>query len=827
MQFDNISNTCFTFCENSAIHVLTKCGKGPIREESRKHVVLMLMMIVIFFVYGLCFFLMGMAILLYPKKGSSFQLAPVLWLIAAFGILHGVDEWVDMFILIRGSKNEIFLHIASLILTSSSFFFLALFGATITAQRNKRYRVAWKSAPYLLSGLWLIITAFSGQPFTMGDIWARYSFGLTGALLTAYALISQLSEFESYQLPQVNQYLKISAVAFSAYGLLAGLIVRPADFFPASVLNSTQFSNFTGIPVQVFRALCAAIIAYSLIRVLAVFDWETKVSLRHSNDALKKAYEEVEKRVRERTADLMTANKRLKQEIDERKQTGESLKISEEKIEKLYHQNELILNSAGEGIYGMDLEGKATFANPATERMVGWKADELIGNKLHKIIHHSKPDGTPYPPEECRIYAAYRDRKVHSVDDEVFWRKDGTSFRVEYTSTPIIEDGKLAGAVVTFRDITERRQAERQIYQQMQRLAALRDIDMAITSSLDLRASTKIILDEVTKQLSVDAADFLLLNPFKMTLEYAGGRGFRTDALKHTSLPMGQGYAGHAALERRTIRISNLSVKGTDFARAPLLVEEGFVEYFSVPLISKGHIKGVLEIFHRSPLSPDQEWMDFLEAMGTQAAIAIDNAEMFTDLERSNTELILAYDTTLEGWSRALDYRDKETEGHSQRVTELAIKIARAMGLSEEEMIHIRRGALLHDIGKLGVPDNILLKPGKLTVEEWVMMKKHPGIAYELLAPIPFLRRSLDIPYCHHEKWDGSGYPRGLKGEQIPLAARIFAIVDVWDALRSDRPYRPAWPKEKTMEHIVQLSGSHFEPKVVEVFLSLVKSESA
>jgi putative nucleotidyltransferase with HDIG domain len=378
---------------------------------------------------------------------------------------------------------------------------------------------------------------------------------------------------------------------------------------------------------------------------------------------------------------------------------------------------------------------------------------------------------------------------------------------------------------VTFRDFTYRRHVEQQIQQQVQRLAALRDIDMAITSSLDLRVSTNIILDEVINQLRVDAADILLLNPHKQTLEYAGSRGFRTSALMHTSLRMGQGYAGHAALERRTIRIPNLSVKETGFVRAPLLAEEGFVEYFSVPLISKGHIKGVLEIFHRSSLNPDQGWMDFLEAVGTQAAIAVDNAEMFTNLERSNAELILAYDTTLEGWSRALDYRDKETEGHSQRVTEMTLKIARTVGLSEDEMIHVRRGALLHDIGKLGVPDNILLKPGKLTDEEWVIMKKHPVIAYELLSPISFLRQALDIPYCHHEKWDGTGYPRSLKGDQIPLAARVFAVVDVWDALRSDRPYRPAWPKEKTMEHIVQLSGSHFDPNIVELFINIMKSE--
>jgi putative nucleotidyltransferase with HDIG domain len=194
---------------------------------------------------------------------------------------------------------------------------------------------------------------------------------------------------------------------------------------------------------------------------------------------------------------------------------------------------------------------------------------------------------------------------------------------------------------------------------------------------------------------------------------------------------------------------------------------------------------------------------------------------MFNDLERSNVELSIAYETTLEGWSRALDYRDKETEGHSRRVTEITVKIAQAMGMSSEEQAHARRGALLHDIGKLGIPDGILLKPGKLTDEEMAVIKKHPIIAYELLSPISFLKNALDIPYCHHEKWDGTGYPRGLKGEQIPLAARIFSVVDVYDALMSDRPYRPAWSKEKTTEYIRGLAGIQFDSAVVDKFFKM------
>jgi putative nucleotidyltransferase with HDIG domain len=176
----------------------------------------------------------------------------------------------------------------------------------------------------------------------------------------------------------------------------------------------------------------------------------------------------------------------------------------------------------------------------------------------------------------------------------------------------------------------------------------------------------------------------------------------------------------------------------------------------------------------------------------------------------------------LEGWSNALDLRDKETEGHTLRVTELTLQVAQSLGVSEEQLVHIRRGALLHDIGKMGVPDSILLKPGALTEEEWVIMRKHPVYAYELLSPIKYLEPALDIPHYHHEKWDGSGYPRGLKEDQIPFAARIFAIIDVWDAVRSDRPYRPAWPEEKAIDYIRSQSGKHFDPKILDAFLTMI-----
>lgn len=193
-------------------------------------------------------------------------------------------------------------------------------------------------------------------------------------------------------------------------------------------------------------------------------------------------------------------------------------------------------------------------------------------------------------------------------------------------------------------------------------------------------------------------------------------------------------------------------------------------------------------------------------------------AEQRQQLEQLNTEILLAYDKTIEGWASALDLRDKETEGHSRRVTEKTILLARAYGLSEEEIKHIWRGSLLHDVGKLGIPDSVLLKAGKLNEDEWKIMRGHPIHAYEWLSQISYLQPSLDIPYCHHEKWDGTGYPRGLKGEEIPIGARLFAIVDVWDALTSDRPYRKAMSREEAYQYILNQAGIHFDPAIVKLF---------
>jgi PAS domain S-box-containing protein len=387
------------------------------------------------------------------------------------------------------------------------------------------------------------------------------------------------------------------------------------------------------------------------------------------------------------------------------------------------------------------------------------------------------------------------------------------------------EVGILTAAADIAANALRRASLHEQTQRRLQHITALRAIDMAITSSLDLRVTLNFFLDQVTIRLGIHAASVLLLDPRTQILQFTAGRGFHTQALNHTKLRLGEGVAGRAALERRMISIPDLTKSSEAFRRAPLLTEEGFVSYFAAPLVAKGQVKGVLEIFHRAPLEPDNEWLEFLDTLAVQAAIAIDNAGLFEGLQRSNLELAMAYDATIEGWSRALDMRDRETEGHTIRVTDMTLRLARVMGVSEEELVHMRRGALLHDIGKMGIPDNILLKPGPLTGEEWIVMRRHPEYAYELLSLVNYLRPALLIPYCHHEKWDGTGYPRGLREDAIPLAARLFAVVDVWDALRSERPYRQAWPAGKVRGYLLEQAGKHFDPQVLETFIKLLDQE--
>lgn len=459
-----------------------------------------------------------------------------------------------------------------------------------------------------------------------------------------------------------------------------------------------------------------------------------------------------------------------------------------------------------------------TEVNRAFARALGRPVEEVAGRTPDEL-------GLAADPEEWRDYEE-RLRSRGRVDNFAMHTTfpDGTDRTLLITAS--VEEYAGEECVVSVdKEITELEETRDRLEAQLRRIESLREIDMAITASLDVRVTLNVVLDQVTRQLGVDAASVLLLNRATRHLEFASGRGFRTRSLRHTNLSLGEGHAGRAAKDRDLLWIEDLGDEGGGLLDSRDLRGEGFVSYGAVPLVAKGQVNGVLEIFRRQPLDPPRSWFDFLEALAGQASIAVDNAELYEDLQRSHEQLRGAYDETIEGWARALDLRDRETHGHTQRVTRVTMQLAREMGVPKEDRVHVRRGALLHDIGKMGVPDSILQKPGSLDDEEWEVMERHPDLAYRLLSPIEFLRPALDIPRHHHEKWDGSGYPDGLRGPEIPLAARIFAVVDVWDALLSDRPYREPWPEDRVMRHLREEAGSHFDPEVVEAFFGLELEE--
>jgi PAS domain S-box-containing protein len=504
------------------------------------------------------------------------------------------------------------------------------------------------------------------------------------------------------------------------------------------------------------------------------------------------------------------------QDITERRQAEQQLRESEEYFRSL-------IENASDAITVVDHTGVVKYQSPASEKIIGFKPEELLGENLIAHIH----------PQDVEMansaFRAAMKQPGRSTTAEVRLRHRDGSWRIlESVFKAYLRHGVELTCVINSRDITERKQAENKIQKQIAYLTALGEIDRSIASTFDMRLSLEMLVTQALSLLQMDAADVLLFNPQAYTFQYVVGHGFRA-RIPHLEAPvrLGEGYAGRAAPDGTRIFVADLTAQSEHSPRMRALQAEGFVSYLGAPLIAKGQVKGVLELFTRTPFQPEQEHLDVIKTLALQAAIAIDNATLFEGLQQSNIDLRLAYDSTIEGWSRAMDLRDKETEGHTQRVTEMTLRLARAFGVSAEQLVHMQRGALLHDIGKMGIPDSILLKPEALTDEEWAIMRQHPVYAYELLSPIAYLRPALDIPYCHHEKWDGSGYPRGLKGEQIPLAARLFAIVDVWDALRSDRPYRKAWSEARVREYLRASAGTHFDPQVVELFLRILDQDQA
>ena len=471
-----------------------------------------------------------------------------------------------------------------------------------------------------------------------------------------------------------------------------------------------------------------------------------------------------------------------------------------------------ILDCLLEGCQIIGFDFRYLYLNDAAVKQARKSKEELLGRTMTEVY-----PGIETTPMFSVLKECLNERKSAELENE-FAFPDGQAGWFLLKMHPVPE-----GVFILSLDISAHKQAKIDLQHRLQQMSALYAIDRAILATKNLSLLCQSMLMQIVSVLRVDAAAILLFEPQSGELEFAAGHGFFTSKIEKTRFRIGQGHLGRAALERRTLFIPHLHKDV--FLRASLIEHERFVSYLATPLISQEQLIGVLEVFTRSPLSPDSNWVAFFEALGRQVAMGLDSIQTSQELRRALLDLTLSYDLTIEGWSKALDLRDHDTEGHTVRVTEMTVLLAQMANVQKNEIVHVRRGALLHDIGKMGVPDAILLKPDKLTDDEWEIMRKHPVYAYEWLSPIEYLKPALAIPYSHHEKWDGTGYPQGLKGEQIPLPARLFAVVDVWDALSHDCPYRKAWSQERAAKYIREQAGKHFDPNVVGLFLQLLERE--
>jgi len=367
----------------------------------------------------------------------------------------------------------------------------------------------------------------------------------------------------------------------------------------------------------------------------------------------------------------------------------------------------------------------------------------------------------------------------------------------------------------------EKEQAEFELKRRLAELEVLYNISSSLRYLESLDDMLKSLLQQTISALYTDTGAIWLASRDKKELEMLSAEGWFT-SLDGLVLKEGEGLVGDTYLQDQPI-------VSPEFIRDPKLSNKVAGKVPSgwggtlIPIHSHEEKIGVLAVAVPLPRELVAGELQLLSYIAEMAGIAVHRLRLFDQLQTATEALASAYDETIKGWATALELRDQETEGHSERVTEITLEMARKMGLTEEQLDNVYRGSLLHDIGKMGVSDSILLKPGPLNDREWEIMRQHPQHAYDLLAPIDYLKPALSIPYCHHEKYNGSGYPRGLKGEEIPLEARIFAVVDVYDALTSDRPYRLAWSKEDALEYIKKESGIHFDPQVVELFLQMIK----
>ncbi len=482
-------------------------------------------------------------------------------------------------------------------------------------------------------------------------------------------------------------------------------------------------------------------------------------------------------------------------DVTERKKAENAILESETKFKAL-------TQTTAAGIF-INRDHQFQYVNPMWCEITGYTEGELFSTSLWNLFH---PDEVERVRQEYDLLyqggldSIRLESALITKTGEKKWLDISASF-IDYQS----EKAVIGTAI----DITFRKNREHD-------LVVMAKISEALRSDLTREQVRYTILTELMELLPIDGAVITTVENKGEVLNLVRSTGCWS-SLDGTKIKANEGLSGFIVYSGKPY--VNFCAARDPYFLYPEMVEN-LITLAGIPMATEGITIGAVIVGSNRVMSEDE--LRLLKTIGDMAASAIHRSDLYEQTFAQAKELKRAYDATLEGWAHALELRDKETQGHSLRIANMTLELAQRMEIDEALLDNIRRGALLHDIGKMGVPDTILLKPGRLTEDEWEIMKKHPTYAFEMLSELPYFKDVLDIPYCHHEWWDGTGYPRGLKGEEIPLAARIFAIVDAWDALVSDRPYRKAWVKQHALKHILDQAGTHFDETIVDHFVRMM-----
>jgi len=527
--------------------------------------------------------------------------------------------------------------------------------------------------------------------------------------------------------------------------------------------------------------------------------------------------------------------KRLGQAVNhalDEKQIRAQRRKAEESLREREVLYRTLVETLPDAVIVTNTHGEITYVSPMTLTFFGYDhEDEVLGVDTEYWL---TPGSLEMGKDAFRCVIA--GGTIRNLELQMY-RKDRSTFYGEISESPL-EDGhsNITGIIITIRDVSERKQANMAL-QESEALYRARTIELETLFTLstllrqakNARDMLQVALNEVQRLLGVDSATFMLLDREKENFNIALAVGTLSPGIGRSFSVKEESLCRQVLMTKRPYVTADYALDAHRFAAGwndYTITDLGAAAY--VPIQSEDEILGVLMMaYNKRPNSRlfGHDEVRLLSTIGEMTGNYLRRAWLFEDLQISHEQISNAYEDTIDALSRALDLRDRDTEGHTRRVIALTLSLARRAGMDDAQLVHVRRGAYLHDMGKIGIPDMILLKPGALTEEEWAIMRRHPQYTYDMLSHIDFLRPALDIPYCHHEKWDGTGYPCGKKGEEIPLAARLFAVVDVWDALTNERPYRPAWPREKVVRYIQEQSGKHFDPHIVDIFLEIIQDE--